>query len=418
MTLAQKIEAERSKLRERMAELAAKGADMSEDERTEMGAAETRLAQTEGELRAALAAEPDPAPVRTRTVPDGELRERMALRQRASVGRYIAAKWGGRLVDGAEAELLAAAGVRQGCIPVEIFEPDRPEPRERAATGVPSTTGVNLQLRPYLFANTIASRFRIDMPMAESGTFSSATLTTPVTAGAVAESAAVPVTAGAWTPVSTEAHRVGGALELTAEARAKIGAEGFESITRTNLRDVITDAVDKQIVTGDNVGANIKGLHKHLSYVDDSTEITFDGALAKYADLVEGHWAMGLDDVRMMVGVNSYRKLAKEFRDIASTDNGDISALDYLRQRTGGLNTSSRMPVADTTNKREDCIAVRTGHADQQVAVCPYWSEIEISNPYTQDLKATERFTVHVLIGDVILVQPLAFAPVSIKYGS
>ena len=158
MTLKQRIERERSQLRERMATLAGKGGDMTAEERAELAAAETRLTETEVELRAAIASESDPSEVETRTAPDAEHRERVALRARSHVGRFLAAVVRGQRLDGAEEEYRAAVGAAPGTISFDAFE-GREEQRADAATAAPSTIGINMQsVVPAVFSRSIARR--------------------------------------------------------------------------------------------------------------------------------------------------------------------------------------------------------------------------------------------------------------------
>ena len=97
---------------------------------------------------------------------DAEHRERAALRGKASLASYLLAAARGRLVDGPEAELCAAAGV-QG-IPIELWDVPGPAPEARSAehrviSPAPGTVGVNLDpIRPAVFANSIAPRLGIE----------------------------------------------------------------------------------------------------------------------------------------------------------------------------------------------------------------------------------------------------------------
>ena len=50
-----------------------------------------------------------------------------------------------------------------------------------------------------------------------------------------------------------------------------------------------------------------------------------------------------------------------------------------------------------------------------RTAVCPHWNEIGIDDIYSGSAKGERFFTLHVLIGDVILVQPDAYAQVSYR---
>ena len=48
-----------------------------------------------------------------------------------------------------------------------------------------------------------------------------------------------------------------------------------------------------------------------------------------------------------------------------------------------------------------------------RTAVCPHWNEISIDDIYSGSGKGERYFTMHVLLGDVILVQPAAYAKIS-----
>ena len=107
---------------------------------------------------------------------------------------YLLAAARGRMVDGAEAELQAAAGVSGHGIPLELWDvPTEQRSAEgeretRAITPAPGTVGVNLDpIRPAVFANSIAPRLGIEMPRVASGTYASATITTSQSAAAYAK---------------------------------------------------------------------------------------------------------------------------------------------------------------------------------------------------------------------------------------
>ena len=126
----------------------------------------------------------------TTTEGDGatEDRERLELRSRASLGRFLVAALRGRSVDGAEAELQAEAGVDG--IPLELWDVPA-ETRADAPTGAPGTVGVNLdRIRPAVFAHAVLPRLGVEMPRVASGTYASATVTTSLTAGSHAKGSA------------------------------------------------------------------------------------------------------------------------------------------------------------------------------------------------------------------------------------
>ena len=171
----------------------------SDEQRAEVAATMVRADALEIELRAAITVEAaEDAVIETRhaSADSPENRERIELRSKASLGRYLTGH--GRALTGAEAELNEAAGLADGQIPLELWDvpetrqADR-ETRASAITPAPDTVGLNLQpLQPMIFAPSIASALRIEMPAVESGTFAIGTITTAATADAVAKSAEVP----------------------------------------------------------------------------------------------------------------------------------------------------------------------------------------------------------------------------------
>ena len=247
MTAAQKklrtLRDRQSRERGKMAELGLAD-ELTDETRAELDGIEAGTADLERQLRAAQVAvdEEDRSSIIETGTPtgDAEQRERVQLRSRVSVGRYLSAALKGRAPDGAEAELQQAASVDG--IPIELWErPAEQRQEDRAITAAPSTgTGVNLEpLIPQVFSPSIAARMNIDMPQVASGTFSTARVvhgTDP--AAAVAKSAVVPEVASTWEVKTTTPHRVGGALRLTLEDIATVGHAGFESMLRQHISRV------------------------------------------------------------------------------------------------------------------------------------------------------------------------------------
>ena len=55
------------------------------------------------------------------------------------------------------------------------------------------------------------------------------------------------------------------------------------------------------------------------------------------------------------------------------------------------------------------------GAGAMRTAVCPHWGEVSIDDIYSGSAKAERYVTMHVLLGDVILVQPDAYAQVAFR---
>ena len=190
MTEAQKrlreLRDRQSRERGRMAELSM--ADSLDTEtRAELDTIEKGTPDLERQLRAAAAAVDTEDRAAVITAAEGDTDpERVELRSRASVGRFLL---GAGKTTGAEAELQAELGLAQNQIPLEMWQPPaetRAATEKRDITPAPSTTGVNLDaLRPYVFAPSVVDKLMIDMPMVESGTYATGTISTAATADAV-----------------------------------------------------------------------------------------------------------------------------------------------------------------------------------------------------------------------------------------
>ena len=433
MTPAQKklreLRERQSKERGRMAELAIVD-ELNDEQRAELDTIERGTPDLERQIRAAVVgveAEEREAETRTADAPDAEQRERLELRSKAQLTNYLLAAARGRMVDGPEAELSAAAGVTG--IPIELW--DVPETRQaadgretRAITPAPGTVGVNLDpIQPAIFANSIAPRLGIAMPRVGTGTFASATITGSQSAEAKDKSAAIAATAGAMTVTTATPKRVSARLELTLEDIAAVGQANFESALRENLSLALSDELDDQSINGDANAPNLKGMFNVLAdpAAPAAGVAAFDTFVATFAGGVDGLWANTLKDIAIVAGPETYRLAAQSFRDVGTNNGhrGDISFADYAMAHFGGWWTNKRMP--DKANHIQQGILYRKGRsgmgasAGMRTAVCPHWGEVSIDDIYSGAAKAERSFTMHILLGDVILVQPDAYAQVAFR---
>ena len=428
MTTSQKLTLRASEIRQRLNEIAGLDGDAMTDEiRAESDRLGTEYADVETRRRAAIIAE-DVETRETATEPDAEHRERVELRGRSTLGRYLAAAMGGRVVDGPEAEYAAACGAPAGQIPLDLFEADRAvETRADAASPAPSTTGQTVHpIQPYVFAASIAGRLGITMPTVGSGSHSWARVSTALTAGAKAKGAAQESTAAALTAVTASPRRISARLTIQAEDVAAIGTETFEPALKSNLQGALADEYDGQCVNGNGTAPNVNGLLPQLTAPTAPTAVAgFDAFVTAFADQIDGLWASRMTDVSMVANVDAYKLSAKMFRDkVIDTGNrgaaslGDTSAADYLAAHTGGWSTAKRMPATPSSGGRQnvaDAIVRRSGRS-LLAAVHPVWGSMQIDDVYTDSASATRHVTLHVLVGDkVLIVQPDAYARAAFK---
>ena len=357
-----------SKERGKMAELSRVDA-LTDEQRAELDTIEKGVPDLERQIRAAMiAAEEEERAAETKETesPDAEMRERVELRGKAMLTNYILAAARGRMVDGAEAELCAAAGV-QG-IPLELW--DIPAPTEqRDITPAPGTVGVNLDpIRPAVFANSIASRLGIQMPRVGSGTYATATITTSQGADAKAKSAAIAATAGALTVTTATPKRISARLELTLEDIAAVGQANFESILRENLALALSDELDDQAINGNGTAPNLAGIFERLT--DPSAPgagvATFDSFVAAFAGGIDGLWSNTVKDVAIVAGVDSYREWGSGIMTVRREKTATGSAANCLHMESGrflyddGHTTSWQAAIGKTQGVRRvgGCAAV------------------------------------------------------------
>ena len=422
MTNAQRLTVRSSEIRAKLNELSGVE-DLTDEQRSEIDTLGREYRDVEAQLRAATIAEAEAETRALETEPDREMRERLELRERAQLTNYLTAALRGRTASGAEAELQSGAGIGDG-IPLELW--DVPvETRADAATGAPGTVGVNLdRIRPAVFANSIAPRLGIEMPRVASGTYASATITTSLTAGSKEKGGGAEATAAAFTVTSATPKRISARLGIRIEDVAAVGQANFESVLRQNLSLVLSDELDDQAINGagGNSGADLKGILNALTDPSDpSSKAKFDTFVAAFADGIDGLWAPTMKDIGIVCGPATYQLSAKTFRDVGTNNGhrGDISFADYATGHAGGWWTNKRMP--DAASDIQQAILYRKGRSmvggagAVRTAVCPHWNEISIDDIYSGSAKGERYFTMHVLLGDVILVQPDAYAQVAFK---
>ena len=415
MTTRQKLEVRASEIRQRLNEISGLQDDGLTDEvRSEADALQIEYRDTETKLRAAIVAESEEARQAAEEngiVLDAEARERLELRSKVRVLDYVHAALRGRSIGGAAAEYSDAESAG-GDIPIQLFEPDPREARseDRAATEAPGTVGVMMApIQPAVFAPSIASGMGIDMPAVGSGTFGQARINASLTAGAHGKGEDAAATAATFAVATATPKRVSAALEFVAEDVASAGVSNFEAALRQNLSMALSAELDDQLINGDGQGNNLSGLFHALgAQPDDDVVLTFAHGIEKLANLVDGLWATEVGQIRQLVGVASYRMAAHL---VTAAATGDVTLSQFLRRESGGFSTNARMPEASAgANSKQDGLAFRTGRSGMRTAVSPHWGRIGITDIYSGAARAETRVVFHVLLGDVLVIQPGAYS--------
>lgn len=350
MTATQRLLLEQSRLRERINSLLGES-ELSDEQRSEMDTATERAQALEGELRAAIVAEPE---VTITDATDSEARELRELTGRAGIENIFSAALEQRQTEGAESELQKHFGLVSNQLPLSMLE-------ERAVTPAPSNVqGNQAEIVPGVFPQSAAAFLGVDMPTVPTGDSVYPVLTTNAVVGVPAEGADQDETTGSFTANLLTPSRIQASFFYSIEDRARLVGMG-ESL-RQNLSDALSDQLDQQILNG------TKGLFHGTILANHNVN-----AVTSYAHYrsqfaygrVDGTFAGSVSDVRSVMGSDTYGHAAGVFR---STNAGDRAALEDIMQVTAGVRVSAHVP--DVSGNKQNSV-IRLGMRRDMVA--PLW---------------------------------------------
>ena len=351
------------------------------------------LADVDKQLRAALAVQEQPVDQDA-----GESREREGLADRVELRHYLAAAASDGQLDGAEREYNAAQGLASGLgtsVPLALLQ----EQRADTNTAAPAVTAVTQSaIAGRLFAASVAGWLGVDMPTVPTGTRSYVYLSGGHTPKFEAESAAHDSTAATFSTRELAPKRLTGRYTFSVEDLSLFS--GMESALRADLRAALADALDEEIVAGDGSGQHLSGLMDLTSGritnpSDPTVTVTWSTAIAAVAGTVDGVHAAGLNSLRLLVGPDTFGKLAATWQ-----TNGELSAYDYLAAKLGGVRVSKRVPAAVSNDAR---VLIRRGNRSMS-AVAPIWDSVTIiRDPYSSASSGTVALTFTMLLNyDVV----------------
>lgn len=399
-----------SELKTKLNELRAQ----DEPDTTAVETASKEYADSEVELRAAIAADDD-ADV-TPTDPESpEDRERREIRAKVTLAEYVKAGVDGKAHSGAAAEYSAAMEC-PGLIPWDLIEPEpaAPQREARAVTAAPTTTGVNLDtVQPDVFLAPAAEALRVDMPTVPAGTAAYPVMSTSLTAAARDKGKAAPVTAGAITVTTVAFKRVTGQFQIAIEDMQKLG--GLESVLRANLGGVMGDAIDVFVVNGvtavNNVVGAVPGFFSAVAPLvtpasAEGTTTTFPLYVGKMASALDGKFARNPGDVSLVTGPEVQAHMLATYADSTGR-----SAYSEIRDVFRGVTATDRIAVASGVQAG---IAVRHS-VPGRVAVSPRWTGFEIRDPYTDAGKGIVTVTMAAMIATPKVLRSGVYKGLSFK---
>ena len=216
MTKAQELQVRELEIRERINTLLGMPqADRPADYSAQLDTQTAAMTALTPELRAALAADPEPE-IRIVQPGDAETRERRRIAGQTGIAEYLAAAAGGRAVSGAAAEYAAACKVGDvGRIPLDIFRDRQPE--VRAVTAGPAVNAPPQPRVPYVFERSAAAALGVMMPTVPPGQVQIPKVTTAPPADTLAKDGAAPSTAAVVGLDTRNPVRVAGQFEVRVE---------------------------------------------------------------------------------------------------------------------------------------------------------------------------------------------------------
>ena len=345
MTAAQTIQVRLSFLRENLNRLLSIET-RSAEEQTEMETLTNEVSVKEPELRAALAAEPDPQEVKTATG-DPEQRERLELRGKTGVADFLRAAAGGAAVTGAAAEYAESLGVpTTGHLPMALLERTTPTTETRAITAAPAVKGPLQPTIPFVFERSAAASLGISMPSVASGQVQIPKITTAPPSDTVAKDGAAPVTAAAVSLVNQAPVRIAGSFEVRVEDLSVMPS--LETALGESLQGSMSNELDEQVFNG--AAGELNGLFTQATAVSAATTTeTYTSGIGRFAALVDGKHAYTLADVRAVIGSKTFALYAGLF---ANSGKGDLPLFDYLTKMLGSIRVSDRVPGVSGTAQR------------------------------------------------------------------
>ena len=358
MTNAQKLALRASEIRTRLAELAGIE-EITDEQRAEIGALRTEYGDVETRSQAAIVAGDEPKPVETAT----EARELAELIEGSSIGAIFGATLEHRSTDGQTRELQEELGLAANQIPLVLLRD--PEHRATGVTPAPGdVAATQAEIIPAVFPMSCAAFLGVDMPTVPTGEAIFPVLSTSADVNVPAENAESDETAAAFTADVLSPGRLQASFFYSREDRARF--KGMDAALRMNLSDALADKLDQQILNGGEGLLN----GTNLANNNVSVETSFALYLSQFGyGRVDGKYAMDTEDLRIVMGSETYTHAGQEYRH----QNADDLALARLVAITSGVKVSAHVPALAATKQNA---LVRLGLRRDMVA--PIWEGVTL----------------------------------------
>ena len=203
---------------------------------------------------------------------------------------------------------------------------------------------------------------------------------------------AVEADAATFTTTTLNPTRLSARYKFNLEGVAELGRI-LESTLRRDLRSVMGDELDNQIIKGNGTAPNVNGFFNQLAApTQASTVQTWAGYRNLPIDAIDGIMARNEGSTRFLFGNDTYKHARKTFAvaSVTSAENQDgISAMQAL-----GASVRASVKVPAVVSKRQEALQIVSGAR----AVAPVWQGLTIiRDPYTGAASAQVAMTAHML---------------------
>ena len=358
MTAAQTIQIRLSECRQRLNELL--GIETrSAEEQTEMETLTNEVSAKEPELRAALAAEPDPQEVVA--TGDPEARELAQLTANSNMGAIILAVTEKRHCLGAELELQQAHGLAENQIPLDML---RVEQRAAGVTTAPTNVGTSqAEIVQPVFANGAGSYLSISRPVVAAGDSVYPVLSTrPDVGGPHSDSSDVPETDSTFDADLLAPERIQASSMYRRVDAARF--PGMDAALRMALNAGLEEKLDYEVLRGTEGLLTGSKLANH----NKSGETTHAQYLSQFCfGRVDGRFAAEQGDLKVLMGAGTYGHAGSTYQ-----TNPHMSALDALMAKIP-VRVSAHVPAVASTKQNN---VIRLGSRIDYVQ--PMWMGVTI----------------------------------------
>ena len=373
MKRSQEIALAQSERRQRANELSAKD-ELTTEERTELQGVLDAMQSGEVQFRAAVQSE-DAEAAEQRSSTDGEGAEIGRLQREVRCGAYLTAAVESRAIAGAEAELNAARNLGPDMLPWDALLPDRVEARQDTASTPPASGNpINQsEILSRVFARSASSFLRVAMPSVGVGQASFPVFATGASGGQAAKGTAQDAEATTFTANVLSPKRGQARYLFAVEDLAT--TRGLEEAYRDDLGMVLSDLMDRQVLTGTGAGAQVAGfLGGHadgltLPADEASPKTTYTGYRELITGQVDGIYASTRADIRLLINPKTLVESDIVYRGADSYESG----IDAMQRISGGVMVSGNMP--DEASSNSLAIACR---GMQPAAQAPIWSGVRL----------------------------------------